>query len=218
MLQQSTLDFLKLLKKNNNREWFDKNRSKYESAKDDFGQFVGALIPQLAKINPGLASLEVKDCVFRIYRDVRFSKNKAPYKTNMGAYFVEGGKKSPKAGFYIQMEPGNSFVAGGCWMPPAPQLKAIRQEIDYNLTDFKKIISATAFKKQFGDLSDMRLKTTPKGYNSENPAIDYLRQTSFIVETRIADKEFTSKTIVKNSAGIYKTMKPFLDFLNRAMD
>ncbi|MBK8413382.1 MAG: DUF2461 domain-containing protein [Bacteroidetes bacterium] len=138
MITKRTLDFLKALKKNNNREWFDVNRSKYEEAKADFEKFVETLLPLLSKENSKLKDLKVKDCVFRIYRDVRFSKNKDPYKTNFGAYFVEGGKKSSKAGYYIQIEPGNSFLAGGCWMPEAPVLKAIRQEIDYNLKDFEK--------------------------------------------------------------------------------
>ena len=217
MLQQTTLDFLKSLKKNNDREWFEKNRGKYESAKKDFEEFVNNLIRELAKINPALGTLKVKDCVFRIYRDVRFSKNKAPYKTNMGAYFVEGGKKSDKAGFYIQLEPGNGFIAGGCWMPQAPALKAIRQEIDYNLNDFEKILKDKSFKKLFGEMSDSRLNTTPKGYDSSNPAIDHLRQTSFIVEMQLDDKLFTSKSLVKKCADVYDTMRPFLKFLNTAM-
>jgi len=218
MLQQSTLDFLKALKKNNNREWFEKNRTKYESAKDDYNDFVAALIPELAKVNPALAGLEVKDCVFRIYRDVRFSKNKVPYKTNMGAYFAQGGKKSVRAGFYIQVEPGACFMAGGCWMPQAPELKAIRQEIDYNLTDLNKILSAKTFKSQFKGLSDFKLKTTPKGYTADNPGIDFIRQTSFIVETGIDDRACTQKDFVKKCVAVYKTMYPYLQFLNRAMD
>ena len=217
MINKSTLEFLKALKKNNDRNWFEKNRDKYESAKDDFEQFVSELIKELAKINPVLGSLKAKDCVFRIYRDVRFSKNKAPYKTNMGAYFVEGGKKSPKAGFYIQVEPGNSFIAGGCWMPQAPELKKIGQEIDYNLADFEKILKAAAFKKLFKELDDTRLKTNPKGYDSENPAIKHLRQTSFIVDMKLSDAAFTQKDLVKKSGAVYKSMKPFLDFLNTAM-
>ncbi len=217
MLQQPTLDFLKALKKNNNREWFEKNRGKYDLAKDDFEQFVGELIKELAKINPALGSLKPKDCVFRIYRDVRFSKNKVPYKNNMGAYFVEGGKKSEKAGFYIQSEPGNGFIGGGCWMPQGPVLKAIRQEIDYNLVDFEKIIKDKKFKKLFGELSDTRLKTNPKGYDASNPAISHLRQTSFITDIQLDDKTFINKNLVKKCTDIYAAMMPFLKFLNTAM-
>ena len=217
MLSPTTLSFLKALKTNNDRDWFEKNRGKYELAKADHAQFTQELIKELAKINPALGSLEVKDCVFRIYRDVRFSKNKAPYKTNLGCYFVEGGKKSEKAGFYIQLEPGNNFIAGGCWMPQAPALKAIRQEIDYNLADFEKVMKEKKFKLFFGTLSDMKLKTTPKGYTPDNPGIEYIKHTSFIVEKALADVDFTSKNIVKKCAEVYKVMNPFLKFLNAAM-
>lgn len=217
MLQLSTIAFLKALKKNNNREWFEKNRGKYELAKEDFEKFVEALMKELSRINPALGNLKVKDCVFRIYRDVRFSKNKQPYKTNMGAYFVEGGKKSDKAGFYIQLEPGNSFIAGGSWMPQAPQLKAIRQEIDYNFEDFEKILHAKPFQKSFRELSDSRLKTTPKGYESTNPAIAHLRQTSFTTEMHVDDKLFLSKTLIKKCGTTYETIQPFLKFINTAI-
>lgn len=216
MLQKTTIDFLRSLKRNNDRVWFEKNRGKYELAKSDFEKFVGDMIHELGKSAPVLRTLEVKDCVFRIYRDVRFSKNKVPYKTNMGAYFAEGGKKSDKAGFYIQVEPGNSFIAGGSWMPQPPLLKAIRQEIDYNQEAFEKILKEKSFKKLFGDLSDTRLKTTPKGYEANHPLIHHLKQTSFIAQMGIDDKLITSKLLVKKSAEAFKSMKPFLDFLNTA--
>ncbi|MBK8876689.1 MAG: DUF2461 domain-containing protein [Bacteroidetes bacterium] len=218
MITKRTLDFLKALKKNNNREWFDVNRSKYEEAKADFEKFVETLLPLLSKENSKLKDLKVKDCVFRIYRDVRFSKNKDPDKTNCGAYFVEGGKKSSKAGYYIQIEPGNSFLAGGCWMPEAPVLKAIRQEIDYNLKDFEKIVKGKVFKSRFGEMTDARLKTTPKGYDAENPAINYLRQTSFTVMASIKDKDLSGAAFTKEAAKAYKEMLPFLKFLNVAQD
>ena len=174
------------------------------------------MIKELAKVNTAFGNLEVKDCVFRIYRDVRFSKNKVPYKTNMGAYFVEGGKKSDKAGFYIQAEPGNSFIAGGSWMPQAPLLKAIRQEIDYNQEQFEKILNEKSFKKLYGELTDSRLKTSPKGYDSDHPAILHLRQTSFTASMPVEDRLVTSKTFVRKSVEAYKTIEPLLDFLNTA--
>lgn len=218
MIQPSTFNFLKSIKKNNNRPWFENNKGKYEQAKQDVELFVSELLKGLVKVNPAFNNLTVKDCVFRIYRDVRFSKNKDPYKTNMGAYFVEGGKKSNKAGFYVQIEPGGCFIAGGCWMPASPELKKIRQEIDYNLEPFEKIIKGRTFKKHFDGLANYQLKTTPKGYDSENPAIDYLRQTSFIVVATATEKDFTSKGAVKKCVDAYKVMKPFLDFLNTALD
>jgi uncharacterized protein (TIGR02453 family) len=184
MISQSTLTFLRDIKKNNNREWFLENHARYLAAKDDFESVVDKLIKELAKVNPPLARLKVKDCVFRIYRDVRFSKNKTPYKTNFGAYFAEGGKKSVKAGFYIQLEPGASFAAGGSWMPEAAELKKIRQEIDYNHDDLIKLLKKPSFKKMF-ELADYKIKTSPKGYDISNPAIDHLRQTSFVASTAL---------------------------------
>lgn len=218
MISKSTLTFLRKLKRNNHREWFHANRDSYDVASADFRSFVSALLKECSAANPKLAGLLPKDVVFRINRDVRFSANKEPYKTNFGASLNEGGKKSGKAGFYIQIEPGNSFIAGGCWMPMAPQLKAIRQEIDYNLESFNSILSEKSFKKQFGTISDCRLKTVPKGYDRSNPAIDHLRQTSFIVERELDDDQLSSPTLVKDCVSAYRAMLPFLDFLNTAND
>ncbi len=218
MISKSTLTFLRKLKRNNHREWFHENREDYDAASADFRSFIASLLTECAAINPKLAGLLPKDVVFRINRDVRFSANKDPYKTNFGASLNEGGKKSGKAGFYIQIEPGNSFIAGGCWMPMAPQLKAIRQEIDYNLDAFNAILSDKSFKKQFGTISDCKLKTVPKGYDRSNPAIDHLRQTSFIVERVLDDDQLTASALTKQCTTAYRAMLPFLDFLNTAND
>jgi len=217
MINPHTINFLKSLQKNNNRDWFAKNKQSYSDAKADFDAFVDKLISRFATVDKSLQGLKAADCVFRIYRDVRFSKNKAPYKTNLGAAIGPGGRKSPEAGFYIQIEPGNSFVAGGCWMPDAPALKKIRQEIDYNLGDFESIVNNRSFKKLFGELSDCKLKTTPKGYPADHPGINYLKQTSFIVEMPLDDKELTRSTLIKTVFASYKMMIPFLRFLNTAM-
>lgn len=218
MLSKSTIDFLKKLKKNNHREWFHANRDTYEAAKEDFRGMVAKLLNEFSAHNSKLAGLEVKDLVFRINRDVRFSANKDPYKNNFGAYFVEGGKKSGKAGLYLQVEPGNCFLAGGCWMPPAPQLRGIRQEIDYNLDQFNGILKEKSFRKLFGALSDCRLKTVPKGYDKGNPAIDHLRQTSFIVERVYVDQEVLQPAFIKDCTAAYKSMLPLLEFLNTGME
>ena len=218
MLAKSTFDFLKKLRKNNHREWFHTHRDDYEAAKDDFRAMVSKLLEDFTRLNSRLTGLEVKDLVFRINRDVRFSANKDPYKTNFGAYFVEGGKKSGKAGLYLQVEPGNCFMAGGCWMPPAPQLKSIRQEIDYNLESFNGILKEKSFRRLFGEMSDCRLKTVPKGYDKSNPAIDHLRQTSFIVERSYEDKEIMSPAFNKECVNAYKSMLPFLTFLNTGLE
>lgn len=141
MLQQNTLTFLSNLKKNNHKDWFEKNRNHYEDAKNNFLAFVTEVIALVEKIDPSIVGLEAKKCVFRINRDVRFSKDKSPYKTNMGASISKGGKKIQCAGYYFHLEPNNTFIAGGLWMPPAEQLQKLRQEIDYNFDEFKKIIT-----------------------------------------------------------------------------
>lgn len=219
MLQQTTLDFLKKLEKNNNKAWFDKNRDTYEAAKADFETFVDAIKNQLAKIEPALADQKPKDMIFRIFRDVRFSKDKTPYKAHFGAYFSRAGRKSPDAGYYLHIQPGNkNFIAGGLWMPEGPLLKATRQEIDYNLDEFNSILNKAAFKKLYKSLEGEKLKTLPQGYAADNPAIEYLKMKSFIVSTKLEDKDLLAKTAVSKIFTAFNTMQPLVSFLNRAID
>ncbi len=219
MLQPLTLTFLKNLAKNNHKDWFEKNRALYEAAKADYLSFVSAILNEMKLIDPTLESLEPKQCVFRINRDVRFSKNKDPYKTNMGCYFNKGGKKIQNAGYYFHCEPDQAFIAGGLWMPMGPDLKKVRQEIDYNFDDFKKIVSNKKFKTVFGDLDkkDILLRK-PKDYEETNPAIEYLKLKSFIANTPIANSDLSSKTLVKKVVSTFETMKPLIDFLNRGLE
>src|ERR1041384_4820638 len=152
MITASTMSFLKALKKNNNKEWFDKNKDKYLAAKENVENTVSDLIKTFSVFDKKLAGLNAKDCVFRIYRDVRFAKDKRPYKTNMGASINAGGKKAEVAGYYLHIEPNNSFIAGGRWMPESDHLKKIRQEIDYNGKVLRKILNDKTFKKYYGEL------------------------------------------------------------------
>ncbi len=217
MLQSSTLKFLTLLKKNNNRPWFEGQRKHYETAKEDFLIFTENLIAGIAAFDPAIAHLKPKDCLFRINRDVRFSKDKSPYKTNMAAYFNHKGKKGNGAGYYLHIEPGKNFTAGGIWMPEPVVLAGIRQEIDYNFEGWNKIISNTVFKKTFKEgIKGDALVRPPKGYNETNPAIKFIKQKSFIVTAPFTDAEVQSKVFVKNTAAAFKAMKPFIDFLNTA--
>lgn len=219
MINTETLKFLKALEKNNSKEWFELNRKAYEQAKANYLDFVGEVFGRMKKIDPSLANLEPKQCVFRINRDVRFSKNKAPYKTNMGASFSKGGKKVQCAGYYFHLEPGASFIGGGFWMPMAPELNKIRQEIDYGFEEFKKIINKNKFKTFFGSLSESeKLTRPPKGYEAENPAIELLKLKSFIVMKEQKDAELTSKELANKVVDHFETMKPLVDFLNKAID
>lgn len=221
MVQLSTLQFLKDIKKNNNKEWLEANRRKFENAKLDFENFTGDLIKRLGRIDESIAHLQPKECTFRQNRDVRFSKDKSPYKINMGMYISKGGKKGSNSGYYFHLEPGRSLVAGGLWMPMAPELKKVRQEIDYNLEDFNKILQHKKFKAAFGELDrspEYLLTRPPKGYADDNPAIEYLKFKSFIVSVKIADVELSSKDLVKKVTGYFETLKPLVDFLNQAVD
>jgi uncharacterized protein (TIGR02453 family) len=219
MLQPATIKFLNNLKKNNNKAWFDANRKIYEAAKADYIALIDAVIAATAKFDPSIGNLTAKNCIFRINRDVRFSKDKSPYKSNMGASITAGGKKVSAPGYYFHCEPGQSFAAGGLYMPEAPNLAKIRQELDYNFDEWKKIIGNKTFKKYFTkgvDGVDV-LSRPPKGYTEENPALGFLKMKSFIVSRPISDAELGNKNLVKEIASSFAAMKPMLDFLNHAL-
>ncbi|HMD00160.1 MAG TPA: DUF2461 domain-containing protein, partial [Ferruginibacter sp.] len=163
---------------------------------------------------------EPKDCIFRINRDIRFGKDKTPYKTNMACYFNKAGKKGNGAGYYFHIEPGKSFAAGGIWQPGTTELASMRQEIDYNFTDWKKIINNPTFKKQFpkGFTENEMLTRPPKGYEDSNPAIDFIKLKSFVITKSFTDAELQSKTFVKDVAKTFNNMLPLIRFLNGAID
>jgi uncharacterized protein (TIGR02453 family) len=221
MLQAATIKFLKDLKKNNNKSWFDAHRNKYEEAKKDFEIFIQTVIDRHNKKDPTLKELKAKQCMFRINRDVRFSKDKSPYKSNFGASINRGGKKSLFAGYYFHLEPGESFVGGGLWMPMPPELKKIRQEIDYNLEEFKKIIGTKKFKSVYGEVSkgdDISLSKVPQGFEKDNPASGYLKLKSFLAMKPLKETDLTSIELVKNVTGAFEALQPFLEFLNRSLE
>jgi uncharacterized protein (TIGR02453 family) len=220
MIQSSTLKFLKDLRKNNNKPWFDDHRDQYEAAKENILSLAGALIKGIAAFDPPLGNLHPKDCTFRINRDIRFSKDKSPYKSNMACYFNKAGKKGNGGGYYIHIEPGKSFAAGGIWMPGVTELASIRQEIDYDLNEWKKIISNTSFKKQFprGFADNEILTRPPKGYDENNPAIGFIKMKSFVIMRSFSDTEVQSKSFVKDVAKAFQLMHPLVSFLNKAID
>jgi uncharacterized protein (TIGR02453 family) len=218
MLQQNTLDFLASLRENNHKEWFDANRKAYEAAKDDMTKLVAQLLNGITLFDARLAGVEAKKALFRIFRDVRFGHDKRPYKHNMGAWLTDGGKDSMNAGYYLHVEPGgNSFVAGGSYMPSAPILKSIREAIDYDHEGIQEILNAKNFVKAFGSLGGETVKTAPKGYAKDHPAIELLKHKSFVVSKNFTDAELTSPDFVKNALAAYKEMYPLAVFLNRAI-
>ncbi|MEO8771768.1 MAG: DUF2461 domain-containing protein [Ferruginibacter sp.] len=220
MLQPATLKFLKNLQKNNNKAWFEKNRKGYDDAKSDFLSMVEKLIPGIAGFDPSIADQLAKNCTFRINRDVRFSNNKSPYKNNMAAYFNKAGKKGNGAGYYVHIEPGKSFAAAGIWQPEPADLAKIRQEIDYNLDEWKKILRNTAFKKNFEkgiDVSNILVRP-PKGYSEDNPAIQFVKLKSFVIRSPLSDEDITDKAFVKKVVKILQASYPIVSFLNTAID
>jgi uncharacterized protein (TIGR02453 family) len=222
MLSKSTLDFLSELKINNNKFWFDENKKSYQAAKSDFEKLVENLIDGLNKIDPMIlkSNLSPKGCMFRINRDVRFSNDKSPYKTNMGAAFNFGGKKTQSAAYYFHCEPNqNAFIAGGLWMPESSVLKSIRQEIDYNFEDFKKMMNEKKMKSFFPEGPDQEsvLKRAPQGYEEVNPAIEFLKLKSFTLSHKIDDEILLSKELLPLLLDGFKILNPWVAFLNRPL-
>ena len=219
MLTNDTLKFLKELSKNNNKEWFEKNKKRYENTQSEIKLFTADWINEYGKKDVSIAHLEPKKCIFRINKDVRFSANKLPYKNNLGAYLNKGGKSSNTAGFYLHIEPDNCFFGAGNYQPMPDELIKIRQEIDYNFSDFKKIISSKKFRESFGDLNaENKLKRPPKGYDENNAAIEYLKLKGFTVFKKLKNEELTSKDFIKIITELSVTVKPFIDFLNNAIE
>lgn len=212
------LKFLSSLAKNNNRDWFEKNKDKYLQAKDNFEKFVGEFLHELIKFNPELAGLNHKKLPFRIYRDVRFSKDKSPYKINMGAGFSPNGKLMQEPGYYVHVEPGRCFVAGGMYMPDPGNLAKIRQEIDYNGNKLQKIFASKTFKRWFKGFDNFdKLKTVPKGYAKDHPRLDWLQHKTFIVSYRFTEKQVKDKKFLKQVVEVAKAMKPLNEFLKEAI-
>jgi len=222
MQQPSTIKFLKDLKKNNTKEWFDNNRKVYEAAKTDFAETIQSVIDAFGKKDEEISVLNAKDCMFRINRDVRFSKNKAPYKSNMGASINKGGRSTmTTAGYYFHLEPGNSFLGGGLWMPKPSVIKKIRQEVDYNFEEFKKITGNKKFTGLYKDLdhsAEMKLVRPPKGYEADNPAIEYIKLKSFVAIAPVTDAELTDKNLVKKIINSFEILQPLVAFINRSTE
>jgi uncharacterized protein (TIGR02453 family) len=221
MLQPSTLKFLKDLKKNNNKPWFDAHRKQYETAKKDFELFIQSVIEKHSKNDSTIKELTAKNCLFRINRDIRFSKDKTPYKSNFGASINRGGKKSVFSGYYFHCEPGQSFVGGGLWMPMPPEMKKVRQEIDYCFDEFKKITGSKKFKSVYGGLykgEDASLVKVPQGFEKDNPAADYIKLKSWIAMRELKDAEVTSDKLIKITVEAFQTLQPVIMFINRAVE
>lgn len=218
-MNKELFDFLKELKLNNNKDWFDLNRKRYEVIRANFIDSVQELINEIAKFDKSVTNIDAKKSIFRINRDIRFSKDKSPYKTNFGAYINGHGKKTAHAGYYIHFEPEASFIAGGMWQPEPIVLNKIRQEIDYNHKDFLKIVESKKVIDSFGGLQKTdTLKTMPKGYEPDLKYSEYLRLKSFVLVKNFTQKEMLQKDFIRNISSDYKLILPLNNFLNRVLD
>jgi len=212
------LEFLSQLKLNNNREWFQENKKLYEAAKKEMESFVTGMITTISAIDPSLQAPAMKDCMFRIYRDVRFGADKSPYKTNMGAFIAKGGRKSTLPGYYFHFEPGECMLAGGVYQPEPDTLKLLRNEVYFHSAELKEIMEKPSFKKHFDKLGDFdKMKKAPKDYPADFPDIELLKYRSYIVSENISDKIVASDNYQKEVMEMLKELQPFMAFLNRAI-
>jgi uncharacterized protein (TIGR02453 family) len=211
-------DFLTQLKLNNNRDWFQANKKTYEAARKEMEAFVSEMIVSISAIDPQLQSPAMKDCVFRIFRDVRFATDKSPYKTNLGAFIAKGGRKSMNPGYYFHFEPGESFVAAGVYMPSPEVLKMLRNEIYYHSSEFKAILSKPSFVKHFKQLDEFdKMKKAPRDFPADFPDIDLLKYRSYIVSCNRTDAQAAAPGYKEELLTIVKELQPFMAFLNRAI-
>ncbi len=220
---QTSISFLRELIANNHKEWFDANRNFYQDAKNEFDRFIDLLIGEIRQFDPTIGQVTAKDCVYRIYRDVRFSPDKTPYKNHFGAYIAPGGRKDELGGYYFHIEPtdagylNHSLWAGGIYCPDATTLKAIRTDIYEHIGEYKSIIENPAFSKTFQWFDGNMLRTPPKGFPKDFPDIDLIKRKDYTFSRNINDQLFNGDQLVEESVRVFKLMLPFNQFVNRAI-
>jgi len=215
IISKETFTFLNKLKSNNNRPWFEKNRSLYEKARAEYLSFTTSLVEGIRKIEL-IPEKEPAKYMHRIYRDIRFSKDKTPYKSHFSS-IIERGPENQKCPVYFHIQPGKSMMGGGVWDPSSETLKKIRQEIDYNSAGLKKIINTKDFLKYFGKISGDKLSRPPKGYEADNPNIEFLKFKQLYIERGFDDDLVLSKYFIPELLKSYKAALPFFTFFDIAM-
>jgi len=214
------ISFLSALKQNNNRDWFYQNKSWYDKVKSQFEEIVLKLIQEISLFDNEIGYPDPKKCVFRINRDIRFSRDKSPYKTNFGGFIVKEGKNSGNAGYYLHLEPGDCFIAGGAYMPESNNLKNIRLDICHHINEFINIIKNPDFVECFGEIEGDKLKKIPKGFPEDFPYPELIKYKSYTVFTKISPQqlEMNQSEFIKLVSDIFSLMRPFIKFLNRAIN
>lgn len=215
IIQKTTLDFLKKLAANNDRDWFNEHKSQYEKAKENAETFIDALIAKM-NVHDQLETLSGKKSLFRIYNDVRFSKNKAPYNPRFAGY-LKRSKPLLRGGYYIRISPGESRVVCGFMFPNADDLKRIREDIAVNYGDWKKLLKAKSITQNFGTMQGEQVKTAPKGFASNDPAIELLRYKQFWFERKFTDREVLAGDFLNKVNTTYKAIRPFFDYMSELL-
>jgi len=218
MIKENVFEFLAELEANNNREWFTQHKQLYSAAFDDMLKVVEKLIPKIGEFDADIKNLDARKCMFRIYRDVRFSKDKVPFKQNFGGFLVKGGRNSGKAGYYLHIENNNSFIAGGIYMPPAPYLKKVRQEIFYHVDEFKSILRNKESIKYFKEISGEKLVRPPKDFSPDFPDIELLKFKSYGFLHEVTNKQCLSADFEDYVLMLFKLLSPMIKFLNRGLE
>ena len=220
---KTVISFLNELVANNNRDWFDANRQYYREAQNQFNMFVDNLLVEVRGFDSSIGNITAKDCVYRIYRDIRFSNDKTPYKNHFGAYIAQGGRKSPLCGYYFHVELAdsgylnNSLWAGGIYCPDAPTLKAVRTDIYEHPDEYKAIIHNDDFIKNFKWFDGNMLTSAPKGFPKDFPDIELLKRKDYTFYKNIDQQTLTSDNLLAESVNTFKKMTPFNIFMNRAI-
>lgn len=212
------INYLKQLTANNNREWFNAHREDFNTANAEFESLVAALIDRISLFDESIRGVQVKDCTYRIYRDVRFSADKSPYKNHFGAYITPQGRKTLRSGYYVHLQPENNLIAGGCYCPDSKLLKAIRQAVYDNMDEYRSIVEDPKFKRFFPKVGNDFLKTAPKGFPKDYEFIDYLKCKDFTIDCRLPDDFFTTPGMMDRSEEIFKELKRYSDFVNYTID
>jgi uncharacterized protein (TIGR02453 family) len=214
MIQEATFEFLRKLELNNNREWFLENKNEYEKARTNFIDFCAEVLELLKEIEPTFANTLIKDCIFRINRDVRFAKDKRPYKNNLSAGFGAGGRHSGKTDYYFQLQNGETMIGAGMWQPSSENLAKFRQELDYNPEILKGIIDTPKFKLAYPIVHGEKLKRAPKNYSEDHPEIELLKQKELFFVKKFSNEEVKDKDFPKHLFEHLEIIKPYIDYLN----
>lgn len=217
-MNEQIIEYLKELRRHNDREWFMANKGRYDALRQAFVEEVQELIDRVALFDPEIAGLEAKNCLFRIYRDIRFSPDKTPYKTHFAAYIAQGGRASEKGGYYIHLEPGRCLLSGGVWCPPSPLLKKLRKDIYDQIEEFVAILEEPAFKATYPALDGETLKRMPAGFPMDSPYGDILKHKDFCVVSYKPDAFFFAEDWIERTVADFKLLYPFNRFLNYTVD